>query len=475
MARLSGWPLPVAWTFAVGLCVGMVGCAGPQPLTDLPAQPDVPPAWSNDRPASQVPATASREGWWQRFDDPLLAQLVDEALLANASVLGAQATLRQARALRDVSAGALQPSFVGSMSARRATGSNTNKGNLFQAGLDASWELDLFGGQRAALDAADATALARAASLGDVQVSIAAETGLAYIALRGAQSRLRVGEDNLVSQVETLQLTDWRLQAGLLSTLEAEQARTAAAQTGALLPGLRSAVALQGHALAVLTGQPPAALAARLATPRAVPHPPADLVLDLPAQTLRQRPDVRAAEFEVVAAQGRVTQADAARYPSFNLAGSLGLSALSLGSLGSTGLATSLLAGLSVPVWDGGAARAQVRAQAAALDAARASYRGTVLDALREVEDALVTLRGDRERLARLQVAAGAATAAAQLARQRYASGLIDFQTVLETQRSQLATQDGRAGADADVAADHVRLYKALGGAWQPSNPSLTP
>jgi NodT family efflux transporter outer membrane factor (OMF) lipoprotein len=409
--------------------------------------------------------------WWQRFNDPVLTGLVADALSANTSVLGAQAALRQARALRDVSAAGLQPTLSTSASAQRSrsggTGGTTS--NLFQAGLDAGWEIDIFGAQRNALAASDASARASAASLGDVQVSVAAETALSYITLRGAQSQQAIASDNLASQLQTLQITEWRVQAGLLSGLEAEQARAAAAQTRSQLPALQTQVEQAAHALAVLTGRPPAALAALVAAPSAVPQPAGDLALSLPADTLRQRADVRAAEQQALAAQSRVAQADAARWPSFRLGGTLGLSALTLGALGqSAALAGSLLASVSLPLWDGGAARAQVRAQQAALDQTRALYRGTVLLALQEVEDALVTLRNDRLRAAFLQDASSAATRAATLARQRYGSGLVDFQTVLETQRSQLSTQDSLASINASVSADHVRLYKALGGGWSP-------
>ena len=178
----------------------------------------------------------------------------------------------------------------------------------------------------------------------------------------------------------------------------------------------------------------------------------------------------------MLAAYGRVAQADAARYPSFRLGGSIGLNALTLGALsGSAALASTLLASVSASVWDGGAARAQVRAQQAAMEQARSDYRGTVLTALKDVENALVALRGDRLRTARLQQAASAASRAALLARQRYDSGLVDFQTVLETQRTQFSTQDGLATATADVSADHVRLFKALGGGWLPDDPPVPP
>jgi outer membrane protein TolC len=223
----------------------------------------------------------------------------------------------------------------------------------------------------------------------------------------------------------------------------------------------------------VLTGQPPAdltnVLATGLATPAPIPRAADDLVLSFPADTLRQRPDVRAAEQQVVAALAQVAQADAARKPSFRIGGSLGLSALTLGALtDGASVVSSLLASVSLPIFDGGAARASLRAEQAALEQAQVAYRARVLTALKDVEDALVALRGDRERLLRLNLAAESARNAAQMARQRYDSGLVDFQVVLETQRSQLGTQDSVARTQADLAADHVRLYKALGGGWNP-------
>lgn len=443
------------------------GCASVAPR-GAPRAVDVPAAWSGGEDGAPAGA-ASLASWWLRFDDPLLASLVTQALQTNTSVQGAQAALRQARATRDVTAAGLLPRVDGSASAQRSRSGDNAASNRWRAGLDASWEVDLFGANRSALNSSEAGVRASAASLGQVQVSIAAEVALAYIALRDTQARLAIATDNLASQQETQQLTQWRLQAGLVTSLEAEQARGAVELTRAQLPALQTSIEQTRHALAVLTGQPPAALSAVLAEAGPLPQARPDLALSLPAETLRQRPDVRTAEHQVSAAASRVAQADAARKPSFQLSGSLGLSALTLGSLTSGGaFATALLAGVSMPLFDGGAGSAQVRAQQAALDQAQAAYQATVLTALKDVEDALVALRGDRERLARLEQAAEAATHAALLARQRYSSGLIDFQTVLETQRSQLGTQDSVAAARAAVSADHVRLYKALGGGWRP-------
>ena len=248
-----------------------------------------------------------------------------------------------------------------------------------------------------------------------------------------------------------------------------EQATAASEQTSALIPSLQTSIALDLSSLAVLTSQAPGALRDTLGTPVAVPQASGDLALAFPADTLRQRPDVRAAEYRISAAWARVSQADAARYPSFQISGSLGRNALTLGSLtNGASVARAFLASVSLPLFDGGALRAQGRAQEAALEQARVAYQAAVLTALKDVEDALVALQNNRQRLVHLQAAASAAFNADLLARQRYSSGLIDFTSVLETQRTLLATQDNAQSTRASLSADHVRLYKALGGGWTP-------
>ncbi len=452
---------------AAAVAALLAGCAAPIVRDGaLPAVP-VPAGWSTatGAPAPPTPLAA----WWQHFDDPQMAALVAQALEVNASVLGARAALARVRAQRDVQGAGLLPFADASASAQRTRTGSAGTGNVFQAGLDASWEVDVFGGLRSAVEAAEADVRTAQAELADVQVSLAAEVALAYIELRGQQSRLAIARANLALQDETLQLARWRVQAGLATSVDVEQARAAREQTAAQIAALESAARLPKHALAVLTGQAPGALQAVLAHSRPVPRVDQGLALAIPAETLRQRPDVRAAEQRILAALARVSQADAARYPGFRLGGSLGLRAPTLGDLASgAAVVNALLGSISVPLFDGGALRAQVRAQEAALEQARLAYRGTVLGALKDVEDALVALRSDRERLQRLQSAAEAAGNAALLAQQRYASGLIDFQVVLDTQRTLLGTQDGVASTTASVGTDHVRLYKALGGGWQP-------
>ncbi|MCO5106031.1 MAG: efflux transporter outer membrane subunit [Burkholderiaceae bacterium] len=457
------------------LAAAIAGCAAlparDAGLSDAP----IPAAWSTTAvPAASAGAAAAPTAptaladWWRLFDDPQLSGLVAQALTANPGLRGARAALAQARALRDVQAAGLLPNVSASGSAQRARPAGGNTANRFQAGLDAGWELDVFGGQRSAVQAAEADVRAAQESLADTQVSLAAEVALAYLDLRSQQARLEIARRNLATQTETLQLARWRVQAGLATSVELEQARAASEQTAAQIPVLESGIAQAQHALAVLTGRAPASLKAVLDPAQPVPQPAGDLALAIPAETLRQRPDVRRAEQQVSAALARVSQADAARYPSFRLGGSLGLSALTLGGLGSgAAVFNSLLGSVSVPLFDGGAARAQVRVQEAGLEQARVNYESVVLAALKEVEDALVALRSDRAQLERLQNAAEAAANAALLAQQRYASGLIDFQVVLETQRTLLNTQDSVANTVAKVSADHVRLYKALGGGWE--------
>lgn len=460
-------PRPAARAALIALMLPLLpGCAGGLAPARPPLTITVPPAWSVTGVAAPGSA-ATLNRWWLRFDDAILASLVTQALQANTSVRIAQASLRQARALRDVSAALLYPSLNSSASAQRNSTGNTAPVNSFNVSLDAAWELDIFGANRSALRATDATAQASAASLGDVQVSIAAEVALDYITLRGAQLRTTIAETNLASQLDTLQITQWRQQAGLVTVLEAEQARAAAEQTRAQLPLLQTTVEQTRHALSVLTGQPPAALSKLLAAVGPVPQSADDVALGIPAETLRQRPDVRNAEWLVTAAMARVAQAKAARAPDFSLGGSLGLGSFALDTLTSgASVVRALLASVALPLFDGGGLRAQVRAQQAALDNAGVTYEAAILTALKDVEDALIALRNDRLRLASLRNAADAAANASQLARQRFASGLIDFQVVLETQRTQLVTQDSVASSSADLGADHVRLYKALGGGW---------
>ena len=264
----------------LGACASTAWQLEPSPEIAAPA------AWSINTTATGEPTSLAQ--WWQRFDDPLLADLVKQALQNNTSVNTARAALRQAWALRDVAAAALWPTLAGSASAQHGTSGGNSTGNVFKAGLNANWALDVFGANRSALNAGTASAEASAASLGDMRVAIASELGLNYILLRSAQARLVIANANLANQEEILQITRWRQQAGLVTVLEVEQARASAEQTRAQLPALQTGIEQSRHALAVLTGQPPAALAQVLSAAIPVPQPAADIALNIPAETLRQ-------------------------------------------------------------------------------------------------------------------------------------------------------------------------------------------
>jgi outer membrane protein TolC len=230
-----------------------------------PAQPtaavEVPAGWSGAEAAGAAGVTAtSLDDWWQRFGDPPLNTWVRRALQHNPRVNTAEAAVREAQARRDAAAAALAPTLDASASAQTGTAGGERTGDRFQAGLGANWVPDVFGARRDALDAAAAAARASAATLGDVQVQVATEVTLGYIGLRAAQTRLALARDNLANQQETLQITDWRRQAGLVTALEVDQARAAVAQTEALLPALRTRITQGRHALAVLAGVAPASL-----------------------------------------------------------------------------------------------------------------------------------------------------------------------------------------------------------------------
>jgi outer membrane protein TolC len=296
---------------------------------------------------------------------------------------------------------------------------------------------------------------------------------LTYITLRSAQVRLAIASDNLASQLETLQITQWRNQAGLVGNVEVEQALVAAGQTRAQLAPLRTARDTAMHSLAVQLGNPPMALVTQLQPASRLPQVASAIATGTPRNALDLRADVRAAKFEVDRALALVEQARAARWPTLALGANLGVGAATLQALSNSAAAVGALAlSLTGPILDGGAGEANVRLQQAALVQAQTNYRAAELLALQEAEDAMGTLRSDQEQLALLQQLAQAAANAATLARQQYEAGLVDFQVVLETQRSLLAIQNSLALSYADVSNDQVHIFSALGGGWNPNAPA---
>lgn len=458
---------------ALGLAIALLGGCGALPSVGPDYQtPDtpMPAAWQTGTPAAGKPRDLSR--WWQQLDDPLLASLIDEALSGSLDLKAAQARLQQARASRNQAAGDYFPTIAASgraSSNRQGEVINPNYvGTTYTAGFDASWEIDLFGGTRRSVEAATADQAASAASLNNVRVSLVAEVALNYVDLRGYQRRLAIAAENLASQGETLQITEWRNQAGLANSVDVEQARANFEQTRATIPDLEIGRDQAENRLALLLGRHPGLLHDRLAAYKSLPAVPASIASGIPADILLQRPDLIAAERTLAAETARVGQKMAARYPALSLSGSFGWEAFSFGALSGAGaVASATAASLAATVFDGGRLRSAVDVQSAVQAQALIAYESGILTALEEVENALKAHAGARERLNARQAAADAARNAAQMGQLQYESGLTDFQKVLDTQRTRLTAEDNLSTAQSTMLTSLIKLYKALGGGWE--------
>jgi NodT family efflux transporter outer membrane factor (OMF) lipoprotein len=285
--------------------------------------------------------------------------------------------------------------------------------------------------------------------------------------VRTTQSRLAFAERNLELQRELVDITQWRAEAGLATVLDVEQARSSYAQTLAQLPSLETALEAAMNRLAVLTGREPGALHEKLAERGPIPVAPRDVVTSVPADVLRRRPDLRAAERRLAAQTAQVGVATAALYPSLSLSGSFGLSSSVAGDLFSSGTETTAYGlSLNMPIFRAGALRQQVVAQNALVDQALASYEATVLSILEEVENALTQWANEQRRYEALVQAVEAARLARELALIQYNSGLVDFQTVVNADRQLSSTEDSLAVSSGELTANLIRLYKAFGGGW---------
>jgi multidrug efflux system outer membrane protein len=450
---------------AAPLCVlALAACTvGPNYRPPVAGALAVPDAYYG-REAQPAPAGLAR--WWERFDDPLLARLIGEASAGNLDLALASTRLVQARESLVQARTGLVPSVGASAGAGRDFGPGNDR-NSFNAGADASWEIDLFGRIRRGIEAAGADAQAVYYDREALRVAIAAEVATNYIQARLAQERLVIARDTLAIADYNLQIARWRVEAGLVSSLDSEQARAARAQTAASIPNIENAFTSATYRLAVLTGRAPGALTAELSAAKPIPRGPAEVATGIPADTLRQRPDVRSAERSLAAQTARIGVAEAQLLPALRLSGNIGTSALSLGGLFEA-ITGGIFSSLSQTLFDGGRLRSQVRAQQAATQGELAAYRQSVLTSLEDVENALLALRSARERQAQFAIALEAATNTAILARIQYRSGLTDFRQLLEAERSLLSARDGLVAGRADEALALVQLYRALGGGWDP-------
>ncbi len=455
--------------------------AGPDYRAPQAASLGIPEAYSQGNGAAID--TAELAQWWTRLDDPALSALIDQAIANNLDIVQAQARLRQAReSLRQANAGFL-PQVSGSASGGKnyrsqaggtrvddsgnviSTGAS-NWSSSYSVGANASWQVDLFGELSRSAEAARADLSASGFDLANVRMTIISELVTNYVQARLAQEQLRVARETLAVQQDNYQIADWRLQAGLVSSLDEQQAKAQLAQTSASIPQLEASLRGSLNRIAVLTGQAPGEATRALETPAPIPVAPTRIVTGIPADTLRQRPDVRSAERTLAAATARIGVAQAQLYPALGISGNIGTTSNSFKELFSL-ITGGVFANVAQTIFDGGRLASQVRSQKAATDAAFAAYKQSVLTALEDVENAMASLSSARARKAAFATAYEASNNAAILARSQYQAGLIDFQTLSNNENTLLNARNSLASAEADEALAIAQLYNALGGGWQ--------
>ncbi|WP_193211710.1 efflux transporter outer membrane subunit [Luteolibacter marinus] len=448
----------------------LAGCAS-GPLDVPPAEP-VPAAWKNAAgfPAASPDRDLAR--WWKSFDDPTLSRLIKDGLANSPDIASAVARVRESRAARKATAASLFPSVSGSASGGHGftdpRGGSLTTSKSYSAGLSASWEADIYGKNRNNLLAASSDLGATEESLNSVRASLAAEIATAYVRLRSSEAGLSVLERNIKTQEETFQFVSWRTKVGEADQYEENQAKTSLEQSKAAVPSLRQSIEQARNQLALLCGRAPGALDAMLAGATGdVPVPAQRLAIGIPADTIRQRPDVRVAGYQVLSSVARTEAAKAERFPSLGLSGSLGVNALSARKIfDPQAVSGSIVAGLAGPIFDAGRISANIEGRTAATDQAVENYRATVLTGLSEVEDALIACKRSAERLEIIRNAAVLARESDRLARLQYEAGELDFLSVLDSQRTLLGLEDSLLSTQADRTNAYIRLYQALGGGW---------
>lgn len=447
-----------------GLSLALAACATSPGLEPAPeASVAVPRSWVADPP----PVTLDTAQYWTLLGDPLVAELVRLAIVENRDVAVAAARLAQARAGVRQARAAYLPRLDGNAGVQRDFGDFADDDFGFSLGADAQWEIDLFGriGYNVAISRAELAAAGYA--LADVQRLIVGQVAQTAVSARGVAVRLEIARETLAIQDDNLQIAVWRRDAGLVSSLDVEQARAQRAQTAAIIPALEAELATTSYALSTLIGEPPGRVLALFeAETSTIPVPPAAVGFAPPAAVLRQRPDVRQAEAALIADGARIGLARTQLLPLVQLTGSIGTGSIGFDGLFDT-ITGGLFAGISQLIFDGGRTRAQIDAAEAAALASLANWERAILFALEDVESAAVDLRAARARVALFAVALEAAENAAILARSQYETGLIDFETLLLAENQLLSARNSLASSAVERAAAFVRLTQALGGGWQ--------
>jgi NodT family efflux transporter outer membrane factor (OMF) lipoprotein len=464
---------------ATASIVGAGGCVvGPD---YHPSPASAPGAWISPVANGLTDKATAPSSWWNLFHDAELDSLIERAPRSNLDLRVAQARLRQARAVREGSAVDFWPSVDASGSYARAKQSENQpligalplppnfpfEYSVYQAGFDASWEIDLFGGKRRALEAATAEWEGVIETRNDVTVSLLAEVARNYVELRGSQKRLEIARDNLRAQEEALELTRARFQGGVATELDVTRAAALLAGMQALVPPLETAVRAAMYGLAVLLGQQPGELLAELSLSAAVPLAPPEVPIGLPSDLLRRRPDVRRAERQLAAETARIGVAKSDWFPKFSLTGDAGIESVTLGKWFEPGSRFwSIGPSVQWRALDFGRVRAEVQAQTAAQEAALATYQKAVLISLQEAENAVVAYAQEQNRRRALADEVTDNRRSWDMADSLYAEGRVNFLDVLDVRRSLYEADDQLIVSDQTVSLDLIALYKTLGGGW---------
>ncbi len=411
--------------------------------------------------------------WWTVLEDSQLAALEEQAIKGNLDLKVAQARIREARAMRGISRAQFFPTLESGLAATKSRSSESSgTGNileLYSAGFDASWELDVFGGVKRSVEAAQANLEATREDQRDLLVSLLAEVALNYVEVRTYQTRLEVSRANIKIQLESYDLNYSRFQAGIIGELAVQESLRILESSRSLIPTFETGLDAAKNRLAVLLGERPGSLQGELATEQPLPSLPITVAIGIPAETLRHRPDVRRAERELAAQTARIGVATADLYPKFRLFGTLGLESLSTGDLFKT---SSKVWGIGPRatwnIFDGGTIRQNIEIQNARQEQALIYYELTVLHALEEVENALIAYAKEQQKRDFIAKASVAAERAEELASDQYQAGLVGFNNVLDAQRALLVLRDELARSDGAIISNLVRVYKALGGGWSP-------
>jgi NodT family efflux transporter outer membrane factor (OMF) lipoprotein len=462
---------------AAAVCLAMLTVSGCMVGPDYhPPPAKVPPEWvgvtkaPNAQPSIATVQQAELTQWWRQFNDPILTSLVEEAVRTNLDLQIAEARLRQARALRGVAVSGLWPGITASGSYQRlhdaaAIPDNQHWQDLYQAGLDAVWEIDLFGGVRRNVESANANIRAATENIRDVQVSVTAEVALNYIQLRGYQQEIELAQNNLKAQKHIALITRKLFNVGFDSALDVANADSSVATTESQIPVMETAAQQSIYALSVLLARSPGELLKQLTPTGNLPGVPAQVPVGLPSDLLRRRPDIRAAEAQLHAATAQIGVATADFFPSFSLTGTMNWNSNLLRTWW-TDASRSYSFGPSVtwPIFQGGAIVSNVHLQEALRDQAFITYQETVLAAFQDVENALIAFSKEQQHHKALSDAVVANRKAMDLSLQLYTAGQTNFLNVLNAQLSLYASENALVQSKQNISTDLIALYKALGG-----------